>query len=548
MPLADDSGINDASDTFDEEELLQAPARRVSSITSIDQQLNLLDIDDDDSAAFASFASNTTNVAPAVTVAHSNNHMATADVDDVDDDEDDDDSVALFSLAMIEDLSNKLAQLQEEKRQRVEHIDYHKTEIASLWARLKLPADETDAFLREHNGLTVADVEAYSAELQRLRELKQVRGRELIEEQRTELRTIILNTMAAGGNTDGGVVSQTENDAAIMRSILGDFYEAYTSTEYDDRLLALHEDEVAKQRQLQQDMKPLLDSIDNRKQLLALKAKIDECSRDPSRLQARTHGASERLQQELRDKKHVSKLPDFEKTLLKQLEDWESRTGRPFLYEGQRYIDVIRAYQQAELKKRELEKRLKEEVRRSLIPVAAVDRYGSLTNRQPAYTGQEAPSSCHRIQACCCDCYPQEGLQDCQARNNHNQHNDTAGHQAHWRHDQSHFCECSSRSSAVEHAADARHRCANDAHAADACQGRHDAVAAVQRHLHDEPRRSGHGRCLGGCHQVVRRLLEQPAALAKASTHDGPRCREHRRHSSSQAPNDHASEVSVLLA
>jgi hypothetical protein len=290
-------------------------------------------------------------------------------------------SVAMYSLAVIHDLQHKYQRLVAEKEKRHEKLLIYATEVSGLWERLQTPATARTAFTTAyHARYTMQAIRAYRRELNRLKKLKLQRARELVEEQRKELRTIILNTMGITANAspsatstdanDNDTVAATAVEQSTMQCILGDFYEAYVSTQFDDQLLALHEDEVSKQKKLQQDMQPLLDAISVRVKLVAMKLEYQEKELDPSRLQARTTGASNRLRQELDAKKKISKLPDKEKILLKQLADWESRTGRPFLYEGKRYIDVIVADQEVEAREREMAKKAKEEVH---IPASALE-------------------------------------------------------------------------------------------------------------------------------------------------------------------------------
>ncbi len=88
----------------------------------------------------------------------------------------------------------------------------------------------------------------------------------------------------------------------------------------------------------------------------SLLPQLDVIMSDPTRLLARK-GALERMKKEEALQKQAKHLPHQTEELVKRLQKWEEEEGKPFTYEGERYLDTLHSQQNDDHKAKEDKKR-----------------------------------------------------------------------------------------------------------------------------------------------------------------------------------------------
>jgi len=111
---------------------------------------------------------------------------------------------------------------------------------------------------------------------------------------------------------------------------------------YTDALLEAHELELARLQELLDERAPLLAMVEKHQTLINDRQSLEMSSQDSSRLLARGPRDPTRLLREEKMRKRIAKeLPKLESELLRALEEWDHRTGRPLLINGTPYLDTV---------------------------------------------------------------------------------------------------------------------------------------------------------------------------------------------------------------
>ncbi|KAI9491376.1 microtubule associated protein-domain-containing protein [Zychaea mexicana] len=222
-------------------------------------------------------------------------------------------------LRYIAQRITELEDIRQEREFRKQEVIQH---LSHLWERLKIPAHDRESFLAGSNGLKKEDIEKYEVELDRLTKLKAERIQEFIFDARQDLNRLWDQLYFS-------VEERQEFDQAFK-------------PEYNDAILGLHENEIARLRQLIQDRKPILEKVESHMKLLEEIKDFEEITNDPSRLFSKGRRDPGRLLREEKFRKRIAReLPKSKDELVRALVEHEVLTGNPFYVYGKPYIKQI---------------------------------------------------------------------------------------------------------------------------------------------------------------------------------------------------------------
>ncbi|CAO3593397.1 unnamed protein product [Absidia cylindrospora] len=241
---------------------------------------------------------------------------------------DDDRKVALYATLVnekqLDNIMQTIAQLDELKQQR----EFRKQEIMQhlnrLWDRLQADTDVRDTFLQSNDGVSLADLQQYELELDRMLKLKSEKVQDFILDARNEMEKL-WNQL---------YFSQQERDS----------FELFESDEYNDTLLEAHETEIERLKHMVEDQKYILDKVERHMKLLQEVQDFESNTNDPKRLFGKGQRDPGRLLREEKFRKRISKeLPKSKRDLEGALREFQTFTGSPFTVYGEPYLDQLTA-------------------------------------------------------------------------------------------------------------------------------------------------------------------------------------------------------------
>ncbi|KAK3955286.1 microtubule associated protein-domain-containing protein [Pseudoneurospora amorphoporcata] len=226
----------------------------------------------------------------------------------------------------IERLRAKKDKLADEKQSRENRLTNLKATVGELWEKLGVDESARKAFLNSNRGCGMRQINEFEDELSRLNELKRQNMHIFIEDARVKLQ----------GLWDALYYSEDE---------MLEFTPAFSDV-YSDALLEAHEREIARLETLKEQRAPLLSLVDKYKSLVADREELAASSQDASRLLMKGQKGERRdpgklLREEKMRKRIAKELPKVIVDLRKSLEQWEEEYGRPFLVQGERFLDAI---------------------------------------------------------------------------------------------------------------------------------------------------------------------------------------------------------------
>ncbi|CAO1620520.1 unnamed protein product [Parajaminaea phylloscopi] len=221
--------------------------------------------------------------------------------------------------------------LEMEKGRREGRIQELYDELFSLWVKFDVPEDDMDKFVMGNSGSTMAVIEAYEAELVKMRELKQQhmalfvgKVRERIENLWMELRL--------------GDEQKEITFPAFFQSLEG------MSGSQLDELLAQHEERISELEAEVEKKAPLLKLVGRYFDLCEEERQLEESAKDTTRLMKGVRGDPGRLLREEKMRKRVKiQKPKLEAELLKAIPAWEAESGQTFTIDGEAYYGKILA-------------------------------------------------------------------------------------------------------------------------------------------------------------------------------------------------------------
>ncbi|ELR21805.1 Microtubule associated protein (MAP65/ASE1 family) [Acanthamoeba castellanii str. Neff] len=219
-------------------------------------------------------------------------------------------------------LDARLEKLLIEKEKRESKIRDYGTKINKLWDKLMVPTDEREEFFeRSTQTLGPSAIRSCKKELERLESLYRDSLKILIEEARVTLLQ----------QWDRLHVSKEERIN----------FTAYASDAFTEALLTAHQEEIEKNEQLLSTLDPILRLIHDREKILKEKTSFERETSDPKRLLSKERDPGRLLREEKMRKLLDKKLPQIEAEIVRRLGDWETESGKVFMYEGKSYLEML---------------------------------------------------------------------------------------------------------------------------------------------------------------------------------------------------------------
>ncbi|KAL9186412.1 hypothetical protein ACHAXT_005650 [Thalassiosira profunda] len=286
----------------------------------------------------------------------------------------------------LERLTDRITELNGEKRRRRVRLGEMGTTISALWKMLRIPREEQQAFTASIGGLGLDTIRKGEAELARLEELKSVVIGKLIGEQREVIRDLWEKTNATAAEKATFDQHYRMEDEHLLTSDLLQEHEVY---------VAALEAKLAK-------MQPILDLIAKREGIIEERIELEFLQKDPDRLQGR--GATKQLMKEEKMNRRVMKeLPKLTAMLERTLKKWyaenkpqgasEAEDGQivdpdlgHFMYQGAPYLQTMES-QEEEWRTRkvraEQERQAKREEEHAARSASAAFGYNSTYTKLP---------------------------------------------------------------------------------------------------------------------------------------------------------------------
>ena len=230
----------------------------------------------------------------------------------------------------LEELTERVAELNGEKRRRKARLGEMGAEIATLWEKLHVLEEEQRTFAKSVKGLGMDTIRKGEVELGRLLELKAAMMGRLIDEARDEIERLWEDTSAT--------VSQR---SAFRAFSIAD------ENRYSDELLAEHDAYIQHLQRRYEQMQPILKVITKREDIIRERMEYEELQKDPTRLQQRGSALTKQLMKEEKIARRIKKdLPKATDYLERKLREWRKTHDEPFLYDGEVYLDVMHRQQE----------------------------------------------------------------------------------------------------------------------------------------------------------------------------------------------------------
>lgn len=234
--------------------------------------------------------------------------------------------VGACSFRRINLLKARLESLCRLRDERAAVITQHRGEIVLLYSLLQTPQAE-----RIHiadGDLSRKALDTCEREKARLLLLKQAKMRDLVEAALGELRDLYAELGLGEGR---------------IKEI------CFPGRPYTEATFTDVQNEVKDMKQVIDSCRSITALIPKREQLRALHHEVEARQQDPSRLLSKKGGKS-LIEEQKMEAKVKRDLPPLEKQILQLIEQWEATYKRNFLFNGQRYADVIIRDQQEDMR------------------------------------------------------------------------------------------------------------------------------------------------------------------------------------------------------
>eukprot|EP00588_Corethron_pennatum_P021000 CAMPEP_0194329372 /NCGR_PEP_ID=MMETSP0171-20130528/48069_1 /TAXON_ID=218684 /ORGANISM="Corethron pennatum, Strain L29A3" /LENGTH=538 /DNA_ID=CAMNT_0039090095 /DNA_START=166 /DNA_END=1785 /DNA_ORIENTATION=+ len=230
-----------------------------------------------------------------------------------------------ISSAALKDLTNRVSDLNGEKRRRKQRLGQLGAEIAMLWEKLRVPPEEQRAFTSSVQGLGMDTLMKGEAEVKRLNALKSKMLGDLIVEARETITALWDETNA----------NQEQRNS--FKAIEVDDPKYFT-----DELLAVHDEQIRILQKRLDQMRPLLKIIEKREGIVKERQDYEDIQKDSDRLKQRGSALTKQLMIEEKMSRRIKKdLPKYTGMLVKKCNEWKAETGEPFMYKNEDYLEVM---------------------------------------------------------------------------------------------------------------------------------------------------------------------------------------------------------------
>ncbi|CEP60719.1 Ase1p LALA0_S01e17392g [Lachancea lanzarotensis] len=197
-----------------------------------------------------------------------------------------------------------------------------------LWEKLKISKAYTSKFESCNADLSKTSVKNYIQEYNRLQDMKKKLIKNLIQDSWTKIQEL------------WSAMHFAPQDTAAFQDMFSSMIEASTTLDDDEKVLETCEVEIVALENKLAAYKPLLKLIDEFRSLQNDKLNLEKSSRDSSRLLLRN--SHRILLEEEKTRKRITRhFPNVIQELVQKLENFEEDSGRPFMVEGSRFLEVV---------------------------------------------------------------------------------------------------------------------------------------------------------------------------------------------------------------
>lgn len=233
-----------------------------------------------------------------------------------------------ISSAILEQLTDRLTELNGEKRRRKQRLGELGSEIAFLWERLHVSEEDQEAFRGTVQGIGLDTIRKGEQELERLHTLKDGMMGKLIKDARLTIEKLW---------------TETSTSEAKRRAFKAFYEKEEDGIPFSDDLLLQHEEYIQELESRLELMLPLLKLIAKREEIILERMQYENFQKDPDRLQQRGAALTKQLMMEEKMAKRIKKdLPKLTEMLEKKCREWKQEQGEPLLYKGVPYSDTMK--------------------------------------------------------------------------------------------------------------------------------------------------------------------------------------------------------------
>ena len=296
-----------------------------------------------------------------------------------------------LSIADLNALSNRSAELQQLKVERESKITELAGQINCLWEKLKVPDSERAEFFSQHHGVGLKEIAACEEELKRLTKLKMERLKPLVLEAREKIKHL-------WGELHFSEEQQTEFQEMTI-----------VEENFTEETLNKHETYIERLEEQAEQMRPIMKNINKREKIIADRDNLEERERQGAgadRLNSRGRDTFKRLQEEEKIRARAKKLlPKINKELAAALKQWEDRYGSPLTYDGENYHSrmVRQRKEYADRKEEDKRRKEKEKADKKMAKAkktenkfhASKSRNGAMKKRRPSQAPLSQKNSKH---------------------------------------------------------------------------------------------------------------------------------------------------------
>lgn len=245
----------------------------------------------------------------------------------------------LLSDSQIEKLDNLRIKLEKIKVQRVIIISEMAVTITHLWDLLSIPDKERSSFLSSHSTIGDDVVANCKEEIAKLEALRDQKLPELIAEQRQEVIDLwdLLHVAVESRPRFEENVINSESDSTCNTEPVQE-----TESQRNVREFTFLEHEILRLKKIAVDCHSLLESINQREDIIRDFKEVTEAASDPQRLMSRGRGYAQQLMKEEKARRrYKTTLPRLDKKLYLLLIDYKSKNGIDFEWDGKPYIEKL---------------------------------------------------------------------------------------------------------------------------------------------------------------------------------------------------------------
>lgn len=245
----------------------------------------------------------------------------------------------LLSDPQLEKLDNLRIKLEKVKIQRIIIISEMAVTITHLWDLLSIPDKERTAFLSSHSTIGDDVVNDCKEEINKLSALRDQKLPDLISEQRQEVVNL-WNLLHVAVESRPRFEENVENQESTNDN--NEPPKQETESERNVREFTFLEAEILRLKKIAVDCHSILESINQREDIIRDYNEVLEATADPQRLMSRGRGYAQQLMKEEKARRRFkTTLPRLEKKLYLLLIDYKSKNGIDFEWDGKPYIEKL---------------------------------------------------------------------------------------------------------------------------------------------------------------------------------------------------------------